>query len=437
MSKLSVHISSGNRSGFSEWLQKCAEAGSPIGIVYSVNENISGDITQHSPSTKWVYRYQTEEFSRLPDGFFEGDPVKNATEWLTKTKDSRKRTLIQNWKLNQADWFDPLNEPVPDIPVKAQWLNQWMLKALEIANDNGFRLALFSMPTGGPPIDMWQLLVPALQRGKELGAILSLHAYWETDQPETEEDNALRHRKIYATLPDDAQLPLVMSEASPGNGYDVGWRGQAWVDNMARYDAELMKDAYVLGACGFQLGGQESNLRSVLPQYAAYIAKTLTPAIIPTDDHSNTDTSTLIVSDPDVRTSTPPADTIVPPTDITTPPIDTLTTPPPTDTITPPADTTTTLSTVSSGPLDFEIQAIKCRKDSGRPNGIIVTIQINATGGSGVYTYSHEGETLSGAVYDRLATKSGAMIDSYRVQSSDGQVKEKKVFLSPKDLDCR
>ncbi|HZY44399.1 MAG TPA: hypothetical protein VFF70_06585, partial [Anaerolineae bacterium] len=119
MSKLSVHITSGKRDGFSDWLKKCAEAGSPIGIVYSVNENIADDIAKYSPTTTWVYRYQTDEFNRLPDGFFESDAVKNCETWMLKTRDSHHRTLMDNWRLNKADWFDPLNEPVPDIPVKA------------------------------------------------------------------------------------------------------------------------------------------------------------------------------------------------------------------------------------------------------------------------------------------------------------------------------
>ncbi|HET7375115.1 MAG TPA: hypothetical protein VFK30_00315, partial [Anaerolineae bacterium] len=154
MSKLSVHISSGNRTGFTDWLDQCVAGNSPIGIIYSINENIRGDLLQHSPTTKWVYRYQTDEFNRLPTGFLEGDPVKNATEWMTITRDSHKRTLLDNWKLNQADWFDPLNEPVPDDEAKATWFNTWMLTALEIANQNAFKLAIGSFTTGAPELSV-------------------------------------------------------------------------------------------------------------------------------------------------------------------------------------------------------------------------------------------------------------------------------------------
>lgn len=413
MSKLSVHISSGNRSGFTDWLDKCVEGGSPIGIIYSVNENISGDLMARSPTTKWVYRYQTEEFNRLPDNFFNGDPVKSATEWLTKTKDSQRRTLLQNWALNKADWHDPLNEPVPDNEAKAKWFNTWMLTALEMAHQNGFKLAIGSFTTGAPELSVLQFMVPCLKRGQELGAILSLHAYWELNDPSQEKDNALRYRDIYATLPPEARLDIVISEASSGNGYDTGKTGQTWVDDMAKYDTELMKDPYVLGACGFQLGGQESNLRSALPQYATYIAKTPTPANV----------SIVVVTPPHVDPIPPLIDST---TDRSTTPID----PAPNENAgnRQPAET--------NQPLDFDVNVAGCKRDRNRPNGIIVTFQFNVVGGTAPYTYLHDNQTLSGPTFERLATRSGAIIDSFGVTSADGQTQQKKLFFSPKDMNC-
>ncbi len=303
-SKLSVHISSGNRRGFTDWLQKCSNAGSPIRIIYSLNEDISGDIARYSPSTRWVYRRQSEAWNRLPDGLYLDDPEKSATRWLSAPLEKGK-SLMDIWRLNSADWFDPLNEPVieladPNNPAqvadtvrRAQWLNTWMITALNTANSNGFKLALFSFPTGSPPLlkwnevntsqiqvpanpdcqsIVWYYLLPALRLGKQLGAILSLHAYWEDRDPSTDHSAALRYRDVVSILPLDAQLPIVISEASSGNGYGTLLSGQRWIDDMAKYDSQLMKDDYVLGACAFQLGGSESNLVSALPQYAEYIA---------------------------------------------------------------------------------------------------------------------------------------------------------------------
>lgn len=409
MSKLSVHISSGNRTGFADWLDQCVAGNSPIGIIYSVNENISGDLLQHSPTTKWVYRYQTDEFNRTPNGFLEGDPVKNATEWLTKTKDSHNRTLLQNWALNKADWHDPLNEPVPDIQVKAEWFNTWMLTALELAHQNGFKIAYGSFTTGAPELNVLQYMLPSMRLAKLYGAILSLHAYWEDADPGKEKDNALRYREIYAALPEEARLPIIISEASSGNGYGkgAGLTGQAWVDNMALYDTELMKDPYVLGACGFQLGGQESNLRNALPAYGTYIAKTPTPT--------------------DVSMPPPTVEVITPSTQPTADPSN--------------KPTLTELvnnqpSVAISEPLDFTVNVAGCRKDADRPDGIIVTFQFNVVGGSAPYTFIHENKTFSVPTFERLATRSGKIIDNFGVKSGDGQTQLKKLFFSPGDMNC-
>jgi murein DD-endopeptidase MepM/ murein hydrolase activator NlpD len=280
MSKLSVHISSGNRHGFGDFLQKCTQAQQSPPVIYSVNENIADDLRRFSPTTKWIYRFQSAVFNRLPAHFFEDDPVASATNWLTVAKQNG-RTLLDNWRLNPADWHDPLNEPVPGTPAQAQWLNTWMLTALNIAHDQGFRLALFSFATGSPDYGLWQFFIPALQLGRRFDAILSLHAYdddglitRQADGSLTENtlSRGLRYRRIRSALPPNARLPIVISEASSGNGYDTKLRDQPWVDDMGRYDVELQRDADLLAACAFQLGGNESNLQLALGIYGDYIA---------------------------------------------------------------------------------------------------------------------------------------------------------------------
>jgi len=76
----------------------------------------------------------------------------------------------------------------------------------------------------------------------------------------------------------------------------------------------------------------------------------------------------------------------------------------------------------------------RVRKDPDRPKHIIVTFQIEATGGSGEYQYSCEGMVLSGAARDRQSTRSGAIVESYKVTSSDGQTVEKKFFFAARDF---
>jgi hypothetical protein len=63
-----------------------------------------------------------------------------------------------------------------------------------------------------------------------------------------------------------------------------------------------------------------------------------------------------------------------------------------------------------------------------------VTFQIEAQGGSGAYQYFCEGTALSGPTRDRPSTRSGPIVESYEVTSSDGQMAEKKFFFSPRDF---
>src|SRR3990172_12825692 len=115
---LSVHISSGRRDTFGLWLDTLHQSGNPPPVIYSVNENIDADLVQFSPETRWVYRFQSEVFNRLPSGMFTGDPRANARYWMTGLTQNG-RNLMQQWALNPADWHDGLNEPSPGTPTEA------------------------------------------------------------------------------------------------------------------------------------------------------------------------------------------------------------------------------------------------------------------------------------------------------------------------------
>ncbi len=76
----------------------------------------------------------------------------------------------------------------------------------------------------------------------------------------------------------------------------------------------------------------------------------------------------------------------------------------------------------------------RVRRDPDRPGQLIVTFQINATGGSGDYQYACEGVALNGASRDRPSGAAGAIVESYKVISSDGQTLEKKFFFNARDF---
>ena len=169
----------------------------------------------------------------------------------------------------------------------------------------------------------------------------------------------------------------------------------------------------------YQLGGAE-NIKNVLPSLGDYVAATPTPEITAGTGEAG-----------EGEVTGRPAE-IIPPTDDTSSSGQGPSNPP-----TPGGSTTETTTTpVSTGLLDFNVRLISCREDPDRHNGLILTFQIDATGGSGQYTYTREGQALPGPVSERPASRGGTIVDAYQVTSSDGQTLEKKFFFPAKSFPC-
>jgi hypothetical protein len=448
MSKLVVHISAGNQRGLGDCLKKCATAGNPLPVIFSVDQNIWPDIQQFSPTTTYIFRTQHNAQGQAigdgPGSIYTGDPVQTARDWMAE--------MMPKWALNKAHYYAPLNEQDPAQITGFTWLNAFSIECMNIAEANGYKLALYAFSGGNPKDvlqpasgqaftrdDAWRELLPSLQQAKANGHILLLHEYgfaYVTLQKSTPH-LALRYRHAYRFLTQfNADAPLVISEASAGVGF-ANVAPNVWLDDVKWYDSELMKDRAVIGCCLYQLGGAE-NFVSLVPQLADYIAATPTPPpakqAVPVMPGPDLDAHGQPVSDEYVfiaTTGTPPTPTpvLVPtptpaPTPTPTPdPVPTPPTPPPAPTPPP-----------SSGPLDFNVTVARVRNDPDRKGQIIVTFQIAATGGSGVYRCFCEGMALPGVTRDRSATRSGAIVESYKVTSSDGQTVEKKFFFRARDF---
>lgn len=115
-----------------------------------------------------------------------------------------------------------------------------------------------------------------------------------------------------------------------------------------------------------------------------------------------------------------------------TPTIQASATPTPTATL---AEPTATKKPVSTGPLDFTVSIVGCRLDPSREGGVILTMRFDASGGNGVYAYYRENQRVQ-PTFERPATKGTAVIDSYRVESGDGQRVEKKERFTGKEFGC-
>lgn len=323
MSRLGLHVTIGNRSGFGDALLRCSVAGSPIPVLQTVDVDLWPDVAQYSPQTRLVFRTKFDAAGREigdgPQAMYTGEPNAEAEAWMAK--------MMPRWRLNRAHYYAPINEQDGGPASDMDWLNVFLLRCIAIAQENGFKLAAPNFSTGNPrddsPIsrlvyalfqhrvpalaarlmnsvvvsntlaaldgnivpgsaeDRWQRLIPAMTALRDTGGVLTIHQYglhygWlMASAPYL----ALRHRRDLAFLQSvDAAPRIVINEAGPGAG---GFHGgiNAWLADLAAYDAQLMVDPYVLGACIYQLGGAE-NIVTGLAQLAGYIAAHPTPPSI-------------------------------------------------------------------------------------------------------------------------------------------------------------
>lgn len=300
MSKLGVHVSAGNRSGFGDFLRRCAEAGSPVPVIFAVDQNVWPDVQQFSPQTIVIFRHQPRDTDGsgldAPGGMYHTDPIQTAQNWMSR--------LMPKWRQNPAHYYAPINEQDAGILEHYAWLDTFTQECLRVADANGFKLALYAFSSGNPRDDVvgpdgqpivggstleqkWEKLLPSMRYAKANGHILLLHEYGfkspaanggpATSLRASAPDLALRYRRSYHYLHQfNADPPLVISEASAGAGGFAGLGQTRWLADAIWYDSELMRDRVVLGCCLYQVGGTE-NIREVLPALGAYIAATPTP----------------------------------------------------------------------------------------------------------------------------------------------------------------
>ena len=440
MSKLGIHVSNGNRRGFGEFLQTCANAGSPVPVIFSVDQDVWPDVQKLSPQTIVVFRHQNKDphtgGQDGPGDTYVGDPIKSAQRWMNAN--------MPMWRKNRAHYYAPINEQDAGVLAGYTWLNAFSLECLRIADEQGFKLALYGFSSGNPRDgqtdldrstleDKWRELVPSLQYAKQHGHILLLHEYGfsspaanggpATSLRASAPNLALRYRRSYRWLAQfDADPPLVLSETSAGVGGFSDLGQAAWLADAKWYDGELMRDRVVVGCCLYQVGGDE-NIRDVLPALGTYLAATPTPA-------PESGPLPVIAEVGRADPIKPPVDPIEPPIE---PPVDPIKPPvePPIDPIGPPI--------TPAGPLDFDVRLTRCRPDPDAEPAqkrLILTFEIAVTGGTAPFTYMCEGQPLSGPVRERPAMRQGAVIESYTVTDASGQSKQRKFFFSASEFPC-
>ena len=284
-SKLGLHtLHSNNAVGF---VQDVHDAGAHVALVKALGEfGYLRPVKEISPETVTVARWGKPQ-TVTPSG----DPADKASDVMRKH--------MPHWKHEKdvVDYWEVLNENDPPSIEGHVWLAQFYIETMNIAEDNDYKLALFSYSTGVPMWCEWEAIVETgvFVRAKEGGHILALHEYnWPVmnyrwgesleDQPPYEDRGVLtgRYRYLYRDflIPRDEVIPLAITECGldpvlwqPGQPTNH-WE-ERYVEEMAWYDTKLREDDYVLGAAMFTIGGdwgwEDYDYEDLLPDFHDYI----------------------------------------------------------------------------------------------------------------------------------------------------------------------
>ncbi len=171
---------------------------------------------------------------------------------------------------DSVDYWEVVNEPDPPGPEGYRRLADLMIACMEKAEDQGLRLALFSLNAGTPEWDEIEALVDSgvFAHARQGGHIFSVHEgtfdtydptdYWPDTIPGSPEVEGagpfhFRYRFLYHLLEQKGEtVPLVVSEWYLGDEQSASV--ESIMDALAWYDEEASKDYYIWAACPFTLG---------------------------------------------------------------------------------------------------------------------------------------------------------------------------------------
>jgi GH25 family lysozyme M1 (1,4-beta-N-acetylmuramidase) len=195
------------------------------------------------------------------------------------------------------DYWLGVNEPVLASYEAMQRFAAFEVERVNVLARLGFKAAIGSFSVGNPgDMSYLRAFLPAMEAARAHNGILSLHQYgWptmETAAPWL----SLRHRKVYEGepshgwpgLPEHLRLPLVITETGLDGGIQTagwkqGWNGHIepheYREQLRRYDRELRKDKYILGAAIFCCGNVSADWSSfeIWPDVARSLAENADP----------------------------------------------------------------------------------------------------------------------------------------------------------------
>ena len=234
------------------FVQRMKDAGYPVGTLKGLNgsEETLTKAKAISPETVLVYRslLSADGMGDCPaDIRLRPDPAATARRWMDGLK--------PYWDQVDADYYELMNE----CPATLQWIAEFSIEAMKIANEEGRCLLLFSFPGGNPDMQVFNDLLPAYKYAVENPCApgrthgIALHAYSLQDTRLTSESDvwiALRHRvlheRLLLSLPEAASLPVYITEMGIGGGTFLP--PCEWIVRDAlQYTYQLEEDPYVKG----------------------------------------------------------------------------------------------------------------------------------------------------------------------------------------------
>lgn len=293
-SKLGLHVQWNNSPEIMEFVRRMKPA-----VVKSVGDlGFLAEVKAASPSTVTIARLLNSSLA------MEGDPVEAARAFVAQN-------LPEYQRHPAVDYWEGLNEP--GIQGRMAWYTAFEVERVRLMAEHGLRCAVGAFSTGVPEWDEFAAFLPAIEAAQEHQGILTLHEY---DAPTLDRSVgaglpgrpahadrgafALRYRWWYGELlkPKGLALPLVISEAGidgtipnrPGPE-GRGWQDfmgywveqgiaedgiQAFLKQLAWYDAELQKDPYVIGFAVFTAGAMTRewgsyDITHILRHIATYL----------------------------------------------------------------------------------------------------------------------------------------------------------------------
>ncbi len=184
--------------------------------------------------------------------------------------------------------WEGINEPILNSVADANALNQWFLRFAELMHARNEKVAAFSFSVGNPKLEY----VPLLAAAAAACDYLALHEYFYPTAGGASDLG--RYRKFREQLPAHARKPILITETGVdnGGGQNDGWLARVSADRymqiLADYDQELLKDDYVLGATIFQYGAgapwHTFEVKTIGKRIADYVSNAGGGAPLPESD---------------------------------------------------------------------------------------------------------------------------------------------------------